>query len=84
MPPGTCDARHAAYTCAAGNRQRHLEQIARPRVIHLGQSVLICSGPAISLHRREAEMRFIKSGLLWLVGIPLPIILLLALYLHPG
>jgi hypothetical protein len=29
-------------------------------------------------------MRFIKSGLLWLVGIPLPIILLLALYLHPG
>jgi hypothetical protein len=26
----------------------------------------------------------VKSTLLWLVGIPLPIILLIALYLHPG
>jgi hypothetical protein len=26
----------------------------------------------------------VKSALLWLVGIPLPIILLIALYLHPG
>jgi hypothetical protein len=26
----------------------------------------------------------IKGALLWLVGIPLPIILLIALYLHPG
>jgi hypothetical protein len=37
----------------------------------------------ISLHR-EAEMGFVKSGLLWLAGIPLPFILLLALFLHPG
>jgi hypothetical protein len=26
----------------------------------------------------------VKRALLWLVGIPLPIILLIALYLHPG
>ena len=26
----------------------------------------------------------LKSALLWLAGIPLPIILLIALYLHPG
>jgi hypothetical protein len=26
----------------------------------------------------------VKGALLWLVGIPLPIILLIALYLHPG
>jgi hypothetical protein len=32
----------------------------------------------------EAEMGFIKGGLLWLAGIPLPFILLLALFLHPG
>jgi hypothetical protein len=29
-------------------------------------------------------MIFVKSALLWLVGVPLPIILLIALYLHPG
>jgi hypothetical protein len=26
----------------------------------------------------------VKGALLWLVGLPLPIILLIALYLHPG
>jgi hypothetical protein len=26
----------------------------------------------------------VKSALFWLAGIPLPIILLIALYLHPG
>jgi hypothetical protein len=34
--------------------------------------------------RREAGMRFVRSTLLWLVGIPLPIILLIALFLHPA
>jgi hypothetical protein len=34
--------------------------------------------------RREAGMISIKSTLLWLLGIPLPIILLIALFLHPG
>jgi hypothetical protein len=29
-------------------------------------------------------MGFMKNGLLWLVGIPLPFILLLALVLHPS
>ena len=32
--------------------------------------------------QREARMRFVRSTLLWLVGFPLPIILLIALYLH--
>ena len=29
-------------------------------------------------------MKSVKGVLLWLVGIPLPIILLIALFLHPG
>jgi len=29
-------------------------------------------------------MRFVRSTLLWLVGFSLPIILLIALYLHPA
>jgi hypothetical protein len=29
-------------------------------------------------------MIYVKGALLWLVGAPLPIILLIALYLHPG
>jgi hypothetical protein len=30
----------------------------------------------------EAEMSFGKGVLLWLIGIPLPIILLLAVFMH--
>jgi|GEM_PF-7111508 len=29
-------------------------------------------------------MRFVTSTLFWLVGIPLPIILLIALFVHPA
>lgn len=29
-------------------------------------------------------MGFVKGALLWLVGIPLPVILLVALFMHPG
>jgi hypothetical protein len=32
--------------------------------------------------RLEAEMSFGKGMLLWLIGIPLPIILLLAVFMH--
>jgi hypothetical protein len=42
------------------------------------------TGRLISLHRGRAEMGYLKSGLFWLVGVPLPFILLLALFLHPG
>jgi hypothetical protein len=31
---------------------------------------------------KEATMGFGKGALLWLIGIPLPIILLLALFMH--
>jgi hypothetical protein len=34
--------------------------------------------------RRELGMRSAKSTLVWLIGFPLPIILLIALFLHPG
>jgi hypothetical protein len=34
--------------------------------------------------RREAAMKFVRSMLLWLVGIPLPIVLLIALFVHPA
>jgi hypothetical protein len=36
------------------------------------------------LFRREIGMNSVKRALTWLVGIPLPFILLIALYLHPG
>ena len=29
-------------------------------------------------------MEFVKGALFWLVGIPLPIILLIALFMHPS
>ena len=29
-------------------------------------------------------MGFVKGALLWLVSIPLPVILLVALFMHPG
>ena len=29
-------------------------------------------------------MKSVKSILFWLVGVPLPIVLLIALFLHPG
>jgi len=29
-------------------------------------------------------MEFVKGALLWLVGIPLPIILLISLFMHPS
>lgn len=29
-------------------------------------------------------MEFVKGALLWLVGIPLPIILLIAVFMHPS
>jgi hypothetical protein len=32
--------------------------------------------------RMEANMGFGKGALLWLIGIPLPIIILLALFMH--
>jgi hypothetical protein len=34
--------------------------------------------------RDEVGMEFVKGTLLWLVGIPLPIILLIALFMHPS
>jgi hypothetical protein len=37
--------------------------------------------PALK-HLRETTMSFGKGALLWLIGIPLPIILLLALFMH--
>jgi len=36
----------------------------------------------LSLNQQEAIMGFGKGALLWLIGIPLPIILLLALFMH--
>jgi len=34
--------------------------------------------------RREMDMRSVKTTLLWLTGFPLPLILLVALFVHPG
>jgi hypothetical protein len=37
---------------------------------------------ALSLHKLEDIMGFGRGALLWLIGIPLPIILLLAVFMH--
>jgi hypothetical protein len=37
---------------------------------------------ALSLHKEEDVMGFGRGALLWLIGIPLPIILLLAIFMH--
>ena len=64
-----------------GTRQRQ-EQIARSRVVTSRQhsdlqwALSHCTG--------EALMELVKGGLLWLAGVPLPFILLLALFLHPS
>jgi hypothetical protein len=44
-----------------------------------------CKGSRVSLPMEltmEAVMSFGKGALLWLIGIPLPIILLLAVFMH--
>lgn len=64
------------------NRQQE-EQIARSRVVHSCQDILTCGGPYL-IAPGEAEMGFLKDGLLWLAGVSLPFILLLALFMHPG
>ena len=33
---------------------------------------------------KEVGMGFVRGALLWLVGIPLPVILLIALFIHPS
>ena len=73
MPPDTSPQWNRAVT---GTKRT----FARP---DFTPDILTCGGPHL-IATGEAEMGFIKSGLLWLVGIPLPFILLLALFLHPG
>jgi hypothetical protein len=36
----------------------------------------------LSRQQQEADMGFGKGALLWLIGIPLPVILLLAIFMH--
>jgi hypothetical protein len=38
--------------------------------------------PRYSLTKEEVVMGFGRGALLWLIGIPLPIILLLAIFMH--
>jgi hypothetical protein len=72
LQPG--DARHAARhvrrkePVAAGTRYTVQEPKLQWRVVRGGRP----------------GMKSVKGVLLWLVGIPLPIILLIALFLHPG
>ena len=40
------------------------------------------AGYACSHQHMEADMGFGRGALLWLLGIPLPIILLLAIFMH--
>lgn len=39
-------------------------------------------GVALSPHKQEATMGFGRGVLLWLIGIPIPLIILLAIFMH--
>jgi hypothetical protein len=41
-----------------------------------------CPGTTLRAQRMEAAMGFGRGALLWLLGVPLPIILILALFMH--
>jgi len=74
MMPQPEEACHAAY-------HEHREEPAAAAANH---AVVEPKPQWTVAPRRETVMRPIKIALLWLVGIPLPIILLIALFLHPG
>jgi hypothetical protein len=38
--------------------------------------------PRCSLREREAKMGFGRGLLLWLIGIPIPLIILVAIFMH--
>ena len=40
------------------------------------------SQPAVGWYKKEAAMGFGRGALLWLLGVPIPIIILLALFWH--
>jgi hypothetical protein len=42
----------------------------------------LLSIPTFVLCQQEADMGFGRGALLWLIGIPLPIILLIAIFMH--
>jgi hypothetical protein len=72
---------------AAGHRRRgdHKPDRRSGAVLDIGQPHVIRSAICVSAHLREQEaaiMGFGKGGLLWLIGIPLPMILLLAIFMH--
>jgi hypothetical protein len=46
------------------------------------QASLFCDKRNTSKEQKEAIMGFGKGALLWLLGIPLPIIILLAIFMH--
>jgi hypothetical protein len=52
----------------------------QPREFEAGLIGTLPPSRASSIHQMEADMGFGKGALLWLIGIPLPIILLLALF----
>lgn len=56
----------------------------RPRREIRLQSVELTEHPGVDYAEQimEANMGFGKGALLWLIGIPLPIIILLALFMH--
>jgi hypothetical protein len=49
--------------------------------MHTATQRIIASYPCSSKYM-EAVMGFGRGALLWLIGVPLPIILLLALFMH--
>jgi hypothetical protein len=59
---------------------RHYHQV--PWTMELSNFASVSLAQATSNHPEESVMGFGRGALLWLLGIPLPIILLLALFWH--
>jgi uncharacterized protein (DUF2126 family) len=53
-----------------------------PRRLQLGGTAGTHRRYLCSSKLKEADMGFGRGALLWLIGIPLPIILILALFMH--
>jgi hypothetical protein len=60
------------------------QKILRDRLatIATGRNLQNPSALFVQFKFKEADMGFGRGALLWLIGIPLPIILLLALFMH--
>lgn len=83
-----CSISHERRTaCAIGGKFLDQGGYARFRALALRMRINSSLGTNIGPNAclpREDKMTPVQETLFWLTGVPLPIILVIALYLHPG